>query len=81
MEIENLQQGLRIIKECKNKFKELALYYTSELSEIENSINTILNRKTCPHSNTKIEHSYDSHYDYEDLICVDCGQELKSTKI
>ena len=66
MEIEKLQQGLKIIKDCKDKFTELGLYYTSELNDIEKSISSTINRKTCSHSLTRIEYNHDSHYDYED---------------
>lgn len=81
MEVEKLQQGLKIIKECKDKFKELGLYYTSELNNIENSLSTILTRETCSHSLTRIEYNHDSHYDYEDTICLTCGKNLSSKKV
>lgn len=81
MELEKLQQGLKLIRECKDKFKELELYYTSELSDIETSISNIINRQTCSHSFTRTEHNHDSHYDYEDVICIECGKELSSKKI
>jgi hypothetical protein len=48
-----------------------------ELFRIEGEIEQCL----CKHKKTRKDYSHDSHYDYEDTYCVDCGKQLDSIKI
>lgn len=76
---------LEEIKKLKieNKLPDI---YPSLLAEykIDDEIRDIdeeIKREMCPHKNTEIKYNHDSHYDYEDTYCEDCGKELDSVKV
>ena len=78
-DIKNTQLALKAIKQCKDKLDELGFKYC--LNDVERDFSDQYKRLTCTHEFTRIEHNYDSHYDYEDTICTTCGKEINSKKV
>ena len=63
-----------------NLCEKLPDIYVAMLSDyrIDEELNRVeqkLIQTLCEHGNTKKRYSRDSHYDYEDIYCDDCGKE------
>ena len=66
--------------------KKLPDIYVSAFTNytIDNELHRVdehLRQKLCKHFNTRKEYTHDSHYEYENISCVDCGQQLDSIKV
>ena len=78
--IKRLQEGIELIAKCKKEFNKLKLS-SYGLDDIIRDLSEQLKMENCSHNITKVEYTYDSHYDYENTICCDCGKTITSIKI
>jgi len=80
-DIKKLEKEYNIIEKCRDALKLINSRNVYAINQILSDVKDSMKVESCSHLNTKTELSWDSHYDYEDEICLDCGKNIKYTKL